>query len=69
VLENKETALLVGPGNAGELAAAIVKLVESDELRARLGAKAREVAEREFTWKHNAQRVLDAYKSWTGLQD
>ena len=69
VLADQETALLVEPGNVSELAAAIVKLVESDELRARLGAKAREVAEREFTWKHNAQRVLEAYQSLTGLQD
>ena len=69
VLTDQETALLVEPGNVRELAAAIVKLVESDELRMQLGAKAREVAEREFTWKHNAQRVLDAYKSLTGTSD
>jgi glycosyltransferase involved in cell wall biosynthesis len=69
VLTDQETALLVEPGNVRELAAAIVKLVESDGLRAAIGAGAREVAERDFTWKHNAQRVLDAYKSLTGLQD
>ncbi|HEY6660878.1 MAG TPA: glycosyltransferase family 4 protein, partial [Pyrinomonadaceae bacterium] len=69
VLADQQTALLVEPGNAGELAAAIMRLVESDGLRAQLGVKAREVAEREHTWIHNAQRVLDAYKSWTGLQD
>lgn len=69
VLTDQETALLVEPGNVRELAAAIVKMVESREIRAQLGARAREVAEREFTWKHNAQRVLDAYKSLTGLRD
>ncbi|HKG96904.1 MAG TPA: glycosyltransferase [Pyrinomonadaceae bacterium] len=69
VLVDGETALLVEPGNVQELAAAMMKLVESDELRAKLGANAREVAEREHTWVHNAQRVLDAYKSLTGLQD
>ncbi len=69
VLTDRETALLVEPGNVRELAAAIVKMVESRAIRAQLGARAREVAEREFTWKHNAQRVLDAYKSLTGLQD
>jgi len=67
VLDDQNTALLVEPGNVSELAAAIVKLVESEELRARLGAKAREVAEREYTWKHNAQRVLEAYRSLTEL--
>jgi glycosyltransferase involved in cell wall biosynthesis len=65
VLTDQETALLVEPGNVSELAAAIVELVESDELRARLGTKAREVAEREHTWKHNAQRVLEAYQTLT----
>jgi len=68
VLADQETALLVQPGNVEELTAAIVKLVESDELRARLGAKAREVAEREYTWTHNAQRVLDAYRSWVQVE-
>lgn len=69
VLADQETALLVQPGNVAELTAAIVKLVESDSLRVRLGAKAREVAEREHTWEHNAQRVLDAYQSWAGSND
>jgi len=63
VLADGETALLVEPGNVEELAGAIVKLVESGGLRAQLGANAREVAEREHTWTHNAQRVLDAYQS------
>ena len=69
VLIDGETALLVEPGNVGELAAAMLKMVESPELRKRLGARAREIAEREHTWIRNAQRVLDAYKSLTGLQD
>jgi glycosyltransferase involved in cell wall biosynthesis len=63
VLTNQETALLVEPGNVDELTAAIVKLIESEELRTKLGAKAREVVGREYTWKHNAQRVLEAYQS------
>jgi hypothetical protein len=33
-------------------------------LRERLGAAAREAAIAEHTWKHNAQRVLDAYQEW-----
>jgi glycosyltransferase involved in cell wall biosynthesis len=62
VLVDEETALLVGPGNVDELAAAIVKLVEDQTLRERLGLRAREVAEREYTWEHNARRVLEAYR-------
>ena len=69
VLVDDETALLVEPGNVVELKAAILKLVESEELRKRLGSMARETAEREHTWTRNAQRVLDAYKSLTEFQD
>jgi glycosyltransferase involved in cell wall biosynthesis len=64
VLADQETALLVEPGNVKELTAAILKLVESNELRARLGANARAVAIENFTWVHNAQQVLRAYQSW-----
>jgi glycosyltransferase involved in cell wall biosynthesis len=63
VLENEETALLVEPGNVGELSAAIVKLAGASSLRERLGVKAREIAIQRHTWKQNAQRVLDAYAS------
>ena len=66
VLSDGETALLVQPGNVDELAAAMMKLIEADGLRKSLGARAREVAEREHTWIHNAQRVLDEYQSLTG---
>ena len=63
VLVDRETALLVEPGNVDELTSAIVELIESETLRTSLGAKAREVAEREHTWAHNARRVLEAYRS------
>jgi glycosyltransferase involved in cell wall biosynthesis len=63
VLEADETALLVEPGNVDELASAIKKLVESPDLRARLGTQARAVALQKHTWQHNARRVLEAYDS------
>ena len=64
VLTDRETALLVEPGDIGALGVAIPDLVGSSDLRARLGASAREAAVREHTWTHNAQRVLDAYDVW-----
>ena len=64
VLSDEETALLVEPGNARQLADAIIRLSQSRELRERLGATARAAAIAKHTWKHNAQRVLDAYVSW-----
>ncbi len=63
VLTDDETALLVEPGDASQLAAAIVRLVESPELRERLGVAARAEAAAHHTWIHNAKRVLDAYQS------
>jgi glycosyltransferase involved in cell wall biosynthesis len=64
VLADRETALLTEPGNASELADAILSLSISRELRERLGAAARHAAIAKHTWKHNAQRVLDEYVSW-----
>jgi glycosyltransferase involved in cell wall biosynthesis len=69
VLVDGETALLVEPGNVRELKEALVRLVEDEGTRRALGVKARETAEREHTWTHNARRVLQAYQSLTGLQD
>jgi glycosyltransferase involved in cell wall biosynthesis len=61
VLVDEETALLVEPGNVSELTAAITRLANSPELRARLGDDARRVAVERHTWKQNAQRVIDQY--------
>jgi glycosyltransferase involved in cell wall biosynthesis len=63
VLRDGETALLVEPGDPKELAEAIQRLAASQSLRTCLGENARAAAIRSYTWKHNAQRVLDAYHS------
>ena len=64
VLEDQKTALLTEPGNARELADAILRLSKSPELRARLGETARSAAIARHTWKRNAGRVLDSYRDW-----
>lgn len=64
VLAHEETALLVEPGDARELCEAIVRLMNSRDLRERLGASARDAAIARHTWQHNAGRVLDAYRAW-----
>ena len=71
VLDDEETALLVEPGNAQQLADAILRLSNSRELRERLGAAARRLAVERHTWKQNAQRVIDEYgslSSWNAAQ-
>ncbi len=62
VLTDEETALLVEPGDARELSEAILRLVNSAQLRERLGAAARREAIARHTWTHNARRVLEAYQ-------
>ena len=64
VLVDEETGLLVEPGNARELSEAILRLDKSRELREKLGVAARRTAVERHTWKHNAQRVLDAYHDY-----
>jgi glycosyltransferase involved in cell wall biosynthesis len=63
VLRDGDTALLVEPGNPQALAAAIQRLAASQSLRTCLGENARAAAVRRYTWRHNAQRVLDTYHS------
>lgn len=63
VLSDEETALLVEPGNVKELASAIMRLIESPDLRARLGRNARETAIQNHTWTRNAGRVLHAFQT------
>ena len=63
VLQHEETALLVDPGNVEQLTGAILRLTTSPQLRERLGAAARRTAVERHTWKHNAQRVIDAYRA------
>lgn len=69
VLSDGETALLVEPGNVVQLRDAIVRLTGARDLRERLGANARQVVVRHYTWVHNARRVLDTYRQLTGLHD
>jgi glycosyltransferase involved in cell wall biosynthesis len=64
VLEDGRTALLVKPGDAGEVAEAIKRLAADEQLRNELGRNARETALERHTWRQNARRVL-AYSSDT----
>ena len=58
VLRDNETGLLVAPGDAAGLVAALARLAHDPQLRARLGAAARAVALRDHTWKTVVGRVL-----------
>jgi glycosyltransferase involved in cell wall biosynthesis len=70
VIEHGQTGLRVAPGDPADLAAAILQLLRDEDLRRRLGACAREVAVKRFSWDHTVAqlealfaRALDAHNS------
>ena len=63
VLEDGVSALLVEPGNGEQLSAAIQKLAKDEAMLSRLGVASRQAALDRHTWKQNAERVLETYRS------
>jgi len=61
VLEDGRTALLVKPGDPGEVVEAIKRLAADEQLCIELGRNARETALERHTWRQNAKRVLTCY--------
>jgi glycosyltransferase involved in cell wall biosynthesis len=57
-----ETALLVPPGDAQALAAAIGRALSDPDLRARLGAAGRARVEQRYTWRAAAARTVEVYR-------
>jgi len=62
ILRHQETAWMVRPGDATDLAHGILCLAQDAKLRQRLGAKAREEVVARYTWQRNVRRVLEAYQ-------
>ena len=58
----EETGLLVPPRDVEALRAALHRLLDDDELRARLGANARKRAEENLSWDHVTDLTLQAYE-------
>jgi glycosyltransferase involved in cell wall biosynthesis len=61
-VEDGVTGLLVPSRDPAALRAALVRLLEDAELRARLGTAAREAAERRFAWEVATRETLRAYR-------
>lgn len=60
VLEHDRNALLVPVGDGAGLRAALERLCGDEQLRLRLGARARaDVLERDLTWRGNARAVIE----------
>jgi glycogen(starch) synthase len=59
---HEETGLLVPPRDVPALRAALKRLLQDEELRARLGANARERARQQLSWDHVTDLTLEAYE-------
>jgi glycosyltransferase involved in cell wall biosynthesis len=62
IVQDRETGMLAPPLDAGGLADCLQQLLSSPDLRAKLGASAREWVARDRTWAHNAIRYREAYQ-------
>jgi len=58
-----ETCLAVPPGDAGALAAALGRLLDDPELRARIGAAGRDRVLARFTWERAAELTVERYRA------
>jgi glycosyltransferase involved in cell wall biosynthesis len=62
IVSDRQTGLLFPPLDAGALADRLQQLLDSQELRTKLGTTAREWVARDRTWAHNAARYREAYQ-------
>jgi glycosyltransferase involved in cell wall biosynthesis len=58
VIEHGRTGWLYSPGDSSELAGLIAALSADERQRREVGAAAREQVLAQYTWQHNARRVL-----------
>jgi len=63
-----DSVLYYEPGNARELMHAILRILDDQPLRKRLGSSAKHVAE-QHSWAKMSERLLSTYRSVTGFQD
>jgi glycosyltransferase involved in cell wall biosynthesis len=62
IVADRETGMLAPPLDPDGLADCLQQLLSSPDLRAKLGASAREWVARDRTWAHNAVRYREAYQ-------
>jgi glycosyltransferase involved in cell wall biosynthesis len=63
LLTDRETALLVAPGDAPALAAALVAVALDADLRQRLAARVRQIDFGDGAWREIAQQTVAAYRA------
>lgn len=60
MIEENNIGILVNPEDEKSLANAIIILLKNPKMRKEMGKRARELAEREFSWKKTAREILDS---------
>jgi glycosyltransferase involved in cell wall biosynthesis len=63
IVYNNENGLLVPPHDSKSLADALMVLVEDAELRAKMGARGREIVESEFSEELVVRKTMEVYKN------
>lgn len=63
IIEDETSGLLFSPRDVSALAAALTRLLESPELRQRLGGTARELVQERFEWESTAERLAEIFLS------
>jgi L-malate glycosyltransferase len=68
VIRNRESGLLVPPGDERALASACLEVASDPAWAERMGAQARRVVEGEFSHEHNGRALVDLYRVIAGRQ-
>jgi glycosyltransferase involved in cell wall biosynthesis len=68
VVRDGENGILITPGDADALRDAIEKLIEDEDLRARLGSAARETMQREYSWDQRVVTLGNMYRELAGRE-
>lgn len=66
IVRDGTTGLLVPPGDAPALAAALARLLDDPALARRMGEEALRIGQAEYTWEANARRMTGIYEALTG---
>jgi glycosyltransferase involved in cell wall biosynthesis len=62
IIRDHETGILVEPGDEADLGQAVAELIGDQKLASRIGREARRDVEESFSWRRNAERVLELYR-------
>jgi glycosyltransferase involved in cell wall biosynthesis len=66
MLKNGISAILIEPYSSNAMCKAILELARDEKLRIKLGEEARKIVLERFTWRHNAEHVLQIIRKYKG---